>query len=100
MVVMRALFCPLILAGARYGWAGGWLGTIVIIALLSDIYDGILARNWGCETSTLRVSDSVADTIFYLGVCGALLLRTPEAILENWRLFGLLFSLEIFRYIF
>lgn len=100
MVMMRVLFCPLILAGARYGWAGGWLSAIVIVALLSDIFDGILARRWGCETSTLRVSDSIADTIFYLGVCGALLLRNPEVIWGNWRLFVSLFGLEAGRYFF
>lgn len=100
MVVVRVLFCPLILAGASYGWAGGWLGAIVIVALLSDIYDGILARRWGTETPSLRVSDSIADTIFYLGVCVVLLLRKPEVVWGNWKLFAVVLSLETFRYVF
>lgn len=97
---MRAFLAPLILIGAKRDWAGGWLGGIVIVALLSDIFDGILARRWGGETPSLRVSDSIADTIFYLGVCGALLLRKPEVIWGNWRLFASLFSLEVLRYLF
>ncbi|MDW5264865.1 MULTISPECIES: CDP-alcohol phosphatidyltransferase family protein [Acidobacteriaceae] len=96
MVGMRALFGPLILIGTEHGWLGG----IVIVALLSDIYDGILARRWGVETASLRVSDSIADTIFYLGVVGALLMREPGVIWGNLRLFAALFSLEVFRCLF
>jgi phosphatidylglycerophosphate synthase len=80
MIVARALGCPLIVLGAKSRWAGGWLGLTVLVALVSDIYDGILARRWGTETPVLRVSDSIADTIFYLGVVGALWLREPEVI--------------------
>jgi phosphatidylglycerophosphate synthase len=46
MIVGRALGCPLILVAAWRGWSGGWLGAIVVVALVSDIYDGILARRW------------------------------------------------------
>jgi phosphatidylglycerophosphate synthase len=65
--VLRAVACPLIVFGAWRGWPGGWLGAIVVMALLSDIYDGVLARRWGNETARLRVSDSVTDTFFILG---------------------------------
>ena len=64
LIALRALGCPLIAVGAWRGWAGGWLGVIVVVALVSDIYDGILARRSGGETAGLRMSDSVADTIF------------------------------------
>jgi phosphatidylglycerophosphate synthase len=100
MIVGRALGCPLILVAAWRGWAGGWLGLIVVAALLSDIYDGILARRWGGETEQLRMSDSIADTIFYLGVVGALWLREPQVLLGNWRLLVGLFAIEGFRYVF
>ena len=67
LIVLRAVACPLIVIGAWRGWPGGWLGAIVVMALLSDIYDGVLARRWGNETARLRVSDSVTDTFFILG---------------------------------
>jgi CDP-diacylglycerol--glycerol-3-phosphate 3-phosphatidyltransferase len=89
---------PLIVVGARRGWAGWWLGAIVVMALLSDIYDGILARRWGVETTGLRMSDSVADTIFYLGVVGTLWVREPEALRGNWRWWVGLFVIEGVRY--
>jgi phosphatidylglycerophosphate synthase len=100
MIAIRALGCALIIVGARRGWAGGWLGAIVVLALLSDIYDGILARLWGHETAQLRVSDSVADTIFYLGVLAALWLREPQVLRGNWQLLVGLLGLEAFRYVF
>jgi phosphatidylglycerophosphate synthase len=98
MIVARALGCPLILFAAWRGWNGGWLGAIVVVALVSDIYDGILARRWGGETSALRMSDSVADTIFYLGVVGTLWLREPQVLRENWRWWVGLFAIEGVRY--
>jgi phosphatidylglycerophosphate synthase len=98
LIGLRVLGCPLIVEGARRDWAGGWLGVIVVVALLSDIYDGILARRWGGETAGLRMSDSVADTIFYLGVVGALWLREPEVLRGNWRWWVGLFVIEGVRY--
>ncbi|MFT5723561.1 MAG: phosphatidylglycerophosphate synthase [Bacteroidia bacterium] len=41
--------------------------TIVIligIGLLSDVFDGILARKWDISTDKLRIWDSNADQIF------------------------------------
>ena len=73
---------------------------IVFVALVSDIYDGVLARRWGNETPMLRVSDSIADTIFYLGVAGALWILVPEVLRSNRYWFILLFALEGFRYVF
>jgi phosphatidylglycerophosphate synthase len=98
LVGLRVLGCPLIVVGASRRWAGGWLGAIVVAALVSDIYDGILARRWGGETAALRMSDSVADTIFYLGVVWALWLREPEVLRGNWRWWAGLFAIEGFRY--
>jgi phosphatidylglycerophosphate synthase len=100
MIFLRALGCPLIIFGAWRGWDGRFLGAIVVLALLSDIYDGVLARRWGGETARLRVSDSIADTIFYLGVLVALWLREPWVLKENWQLLVSLLSLEGARYIF
>ncbi len=100
LVGMRVLGCPLMVVGGGRGWAGGWLGMIVAVALVSDIYDGVLARRWGGETARLRVSDSIADTIFYLGVAAALWLRQPEVLQGNSRMFLGLLGLEGARYVF
>jgi CDP-diacylglycerol--glycerol-3-phosphate 3-phosphatidyltransferase len=98
MVWLRVALCPVIALGAQLGWDGKWLGLIVLVALVDDIYDGVLARRWGCATERLRRADSAADTLFYLGVAAALWLRDEQLLRENWKLLATLGSLEVLRY--
>ena len=98
MVWLRVALCPVIALGAQFGWDGKWLGLIVLVALVDDIYDGVLARRWGCATERLRRADSAADTVFYLGVAAALWLRDEQLLRENWKLLATLGSLEVLRY--
>ena len=80
MVVGRALLGPgIALVAARVAFAEPWLGLMILAGFFSDVYDGILARRWGTETSALRVGDSVADTIFYFGILAAAVLRLAAA---------------------
>ena len=64
MVALRVLLCPVMVWGAETGWNGIWLAAIVVIALVDDIYDGVAARRWDCDTPTMRMSDSLTDTVF------------------------------------
>ena len=97
MVWVRAALGPVMLLGARR-WPGPWLAGLVVFALLDDIFDGILARRWRCDTPRLRLADSWADTVFYLGVACALWLRSPETLRRNGWLLAALFGLEGLRY--
>ena len=98
MVSLRVVLCPIIVWGAYAGWDGRWLGLIVLVALIDDIFDGVLARRWRCDTPALRLSDTVADTIFYLGVAIALWIREPQVLRGNWQLLTALFATEAMRY--
>jgi phosphatidylglycerophosphate synthase len=48
---------------------------MIFAGFLSDVYDGILARRWGTESARLRVADTAVDTVFYLGVLTAVIVR-------------------------
>ncbi len=72
MVVGRAALGPVVVLGERCGWNGIALAGIVLAALLSDIFDGVLARRWKTDTAALRLSDTLADTAFYLCVATAI----------------------------
>ena len=98
MVWLRVVLCPVIVLGGWRGWAGWWLGVIVLVALVDDILDGIVARRMGCDTPAIRLADSCADTVFYLGVAWALWLREEAVLRGNWGLLAMLGGLELGRY--
>lgn len=52
----RGALGPLVAAGAQCNWSGPALAAMVAAALVSDIFDGILARRWRCGTAALRLS--------------------------------------------
>ena len=59
LVGLRFMIAPLLLLDALNGSTGiGFLGGY-IIAVLSDIFDGIIARRLGVSTVALRQADRV-----------------------------------------
>jgi phosphatidylglycerophosphate synthase len=86
----RAALGPVLIAGTACSWNGITLAAMVVAALVSDIFDGVLARRWGCDTAGVRLFDSMADTVFYLCVAVALWIGQPGV----WRHYaGLLIPL-------
>jgi phosphatidylserine synthase len=77
---------------------GAWIAACTFVAIVSDIYDGIIARRLHIDTQTLRRYDSFADTVFYGGIAWAAWRLHPEAIRENGFLLAAIFALEIVRY--
>lgn len=60
-----------------------WLGAIIAAGFLSDVYDGVLARRWGTATAHLRLADSATDTIFFLGLLAAAVIRHGPVLRER-----------------
>lgn len=79
-------------------WNGFALAGIVITALISDIYDGILARRWHCDTAVVRLFDSMADTVFYLCTAAALWVYQPQMWHHYAGLFVSLLAFEAARF--
>ena len=48
-----------------------WITTLMVIGLLTDVFDGIIARKLGISSEKLRVWDSNADQFFWLSVIGS-----------------------------
>src|ERR1700744_6299800 len=57
---------------------------ILVIATLSDIFDGILARRLSVATPALRRYDSISDLIFYLFILAVAWKLNQPTIRENW----------------
>lgn len=100
MASARVALGPLLITGARCNWSGTALAGMVLTALFSDIYDGVLARRWHCDTAALRLFDSMADTVFYLCVAWTLWIARPQAIRENAALLLTIAFFEALRYAF
>ncbi|HTC73986.1 MAG TPA: CDP-alcohol phosphatidyltransferase family protein [Edaphobacter sp.] len=100
MAAARAALGPVLIAGAACFWNGFVLAGMVVGALVSDIYDGVLARRWRCDTAGVRLFDSMADTVFYLCMAVALWVSEPQL----WRSYGgllvVLLVLELVRFTF
>jgi phosphatidylglycerophosphate synthase len=100
MTGTRAALGPILLAGASCGWNGLALAAMVVAALVSDIYDGVLARRWHCDTSAVRLFDSMADTFFYLCTAGALWIVQPTLWHRYAAPLAVLLTLEAVRFAF
>lgn len=73
---------------------------VIVAAMLSDIYDGVLARRWKIDTENLRRWDTRADTLFYLCVFIVAVLRDPEAFQDRWLLIAALITAEVVQHVF
>lgn len=65
LTALRAALGPIILFLAFYNPNSSAFAACLILALLSDYFDGVIARRLDIATANLRRLDSIADSIFY-----------------------------------
>ena len=100
LVTLRLLWGPAMVLLALDHRRGLWLVIPIAAALISDIYDGRIARNYGVATAGLRRYDSAADTIFYICVAISAWILEREALITVAKLLIAIAILEAFRYTF
>ena len=66
LTLLRGILGPVVLALAFLGPAPAAFAACLVAALLSDYFDGVLARRLGIATPSLRRLDSAVDSVFYL----------------------------------
>lgn len=98
MASMRIALGTVPMFGQRCNWNGWTMAGLVITALASDIWDGVLARRWKCDSAGVRLFDSMADTVFYLCVGVALWVGRSPALRENAGFLIALLGAELARY--
>lgn len=74
--------------------------TCMGLALLSDVFDGVLARRWRLDTTALRRWDTRADTFFYACVLAIVWLRHPNALERRPLLIAALITAEVIQHVF
>lgn len=73
---------------------------LIFLGLLSDVFDGIIARKLKVSSEKLRRMDSQTDLIFWLCVGYCAWLLNPEIILEFQFQIILIFVMEALTYVF
>jgi len=73
--------------------------TFMFIGLLTDIFDGIIARKVGVSSEKLRRLDSQVDLIFWLSLGFAVYFLNPESVKNHWFSITLIFIMEALCYI-
>ncbi|MGB8193299.1 MAG: CDP-alcohol phosphatidyltransferase family protein [Chitinophagaceae bacterium] len=72
LILFRLLLAPVMLSWTFYIHKTGWFLVACLWAgMISDIFDGIIARRLGVATTSLRKWDANVDIVFWLtaGVC-------------------------------
>ncbi len=100
LTALRAALGPVVVAMSLVAPSRLAFGACLVIAFLSDVFDGIIARRLGIATPALRRLDSIADTVFYVGATFAVWQRFPSAITDRWLALSVLVGLEGVRYMF
>ena len=79
----------------------GWPYIVLLaVAAATDYYDGVLARKFGVETARLRQCDSIADTVFFLGVLAGMWIAFPVIFSTySWGILSIIL-LEGVRYVY
>jgi CDP-diacylglycerol--glycerol-3-phosphate 3-phosphatidyltransferase len=101
-LIYSRLLIGLLLVGLSYYHApqyGPAAVALLVVGVLTDVFDGIVARHLGISTQRLRRLDSTVDQVFWLLVVLATYLACPRFFSENgWQL-GILLGLEALTYI-
>ena len=71
---------------------------LMYIGLLTDIFDGIIARKTGVSSEKLRRLDSQVDLIFWLSLGFSSYILNPELIKAEWKSIVLIFIMEALCY--
>jgi phosphatidylglycerophosphate synthase len=68
LIAVRLALGPVLFIFATRPAAPAWILSILFGAMLSDIFDGVIARRLGIATERLRVADSWTDAWFFVWV--------------------------------
>jgi phosphatidylglycerophosphate synthase len=100
LISFRSALGPVMIVLNSLSQRGVVMTACVGLALLSDVFDGMLARRWHLDTVTLRRWDTRADTFFYACVLAVIWMRYPQALQQRWVLIAGLLTAEVIQHVF
>jgi phosphatidylglycerophosphate synthase len=100
LTALRALLAPVMLVLAWFYPRPLEFAVCLILAFLSDVFDGILARRFNVATPALRRLDSIADSVFYVAALLAVWHLDSTELQEYLPALVVLGAVELLRYAF
>lgn len=100
-IAFRFLLIPVIGVSGYYFGDGVSLLVLILMyfGLISDIFDGIIARNIGVQTATMRRLDSQVDMLFWVTIGVYSYWIHPEIINEHIGLVRSVLAMEVLCYV-
>ena len=99
LTAMRALLGPATIMLAQMRADGRLIALALFAAIVSDVYDGRIARRFGVDGAELRRLDSVADSIFYVCAAIALWIAHPGIVAAHALLLAGFFGMQLAGYL-
>ena len=84
LVAIRIALGPVLVFAALAHASPAWIIAILLAAMLSDIFDGVIARRLKIATERLRVADSWSDAWFFICVGAAAWLCARAVLQAYW----------------
>ncbi|UKN00251.1 CDP-alcohol phosphatidyltransferase family protein [Paracrocinitomix mangrovi] len=75
-----------------------WIVTLMSLGLITDLFDGIIARKLGVSSDKLRIWDSNVDVFFWLIVIASVFYLNVDFVKDNIIWISLVIVLEIIAY--
>lgn len=102
LLLYTRLFFACIIIGLsifQLNYAGKIVLMLLYIGILTDVFDGIIARKLNVSTGNLRVLDTVIDLLFYLSVFAFIVKTNPDTFYDNRFVLVIIFFLEFLMYL-
>lgn len=75
-----------------------WIIILMTLGILTDIFDGVIARRLRVSTRKLRILDSNVDQFFWLVTAGAILYFNPDFLMTHIGWISAIVLLEVTTY--
>lgn len=101
LIVSRAVIAVVIAAITYFhvNQAGLLIAALAFIGLLTDVFDGIVARRLGVATQELRSWDSNVDQFFWIVLLICTFILRQELVQEHFLWIGIILLLEVLAYL-
>lgn len=102
LIGFRFLLAPvmILLTYMYHDAARGVLVILLLLGILSDVFDGIIARKMGVSSEKLRRMDSQTDLVFWVSAGWCVWLLNPEIVIHNKYAVIMIFVMEGLTYLF